>query len=209
MPIAIWRIIYKAPERVLSQSSIFGQNPKIWCQEFNDLEAPKVSKKQLCDGTPRCRIPGTPPGRGQRRSRLHLHPSVVRRHHGDSPRAVGTARKAGGVSPPATRPPRALWGLPRAAQPPAWGDPSHPAQQGLDGEEAHTGTPYWPWARLLGRVCGLEMATCPFCRRGTLRIMAVITQESVMTRILRHLQLASVPPPIAPARYRQEGSVFN
>jgi len=48
------------------------------------------------------------------------------------------------------------------------------------------------------------MATCPFCRRGSLRIIAAITQESVITRILRHLKLASVPPPIAPARCRQE-----
>ena len=84
-----------------------------------------------------------------------------------------------------------------------------PRQQGLDGEEAHPGTPYWPWARLLGRVFGLEMRTCPFCRRGTLRIIAVITQESVITRILRHLQLASVPPPIAPARGRQELVAFD
>jgi hypothetical protein len=83
-----------------------------------------------------------------------------------------------------------------------------PRQQGLDGEEAHTGTPYWPWARLLGRVFGLEMRTCPFCRRGTLRLIAVIAQESVITRILRHLQLASVPPPIAPARARQERFTF-
>jgi hypothetical protein len=82
-------------------------------------------------------------------------------------------------------------------------------QQGLDGAEAHTGTPYWPWARLLGRVFGLERRTCPFCRRGSLRIIAVITQESVMTRILRHLQLASIPPPIAPARGRQERFVFD
>ena len=37
--------------RVLSQSSIFGQNPKIWCQEFNDLQTPKLSKKQLCEWT--------------------------------------------------------------------------------------------------------------------------------------------------------------
>jgi hypothetical protein len=36
---------------VLSQSSIFGQNPKIWCHEFNDLQTPKLSKKQLCDRT--------------------------------------------------------------------------------------------------------------------------------------------------------------
>ena len=84
-----------------------------------------------------------------------------------------------------------------------------PRQQGLDGEETQTRTPYWPWARLLGRVFGLEMATCPLCRRGTLRIIAVITQESVMTRILRHLQLASVPPPIAPARVRQAFFAFD
>src|SRR6266571_5144355 len=82
-------------------------------------------------------------------------------------------------------------------------------QQGLDGAEAPTGTPYWPWARLLGRVFGLDMSTCPCCRRGSLRIIAVITQESVITRILRHLQLASVPPPIAPARGRQACSVFD
>jgi Putative transposase/Transposase zinc-binding domain len=84
-----------------------------------------------------------------------------------------------------------------------------PRQQGMDGEETQTRTPYWPWARLLGRVFGLEMAPCPFCRRGTLRIIAVITQESVITRILRHLQLASVPPPIAPARGRQEIIAFD
>jgi hypothetical protein len=78
-----------------------------------------------------------------------------------------------------------------------------PRQQGVDGEEAKTGTPSWSWARLLGRVFDLDMATCPFCRRGSLRIIAAMTQESVITRILRHLKLASVPPPIAPARVRQ------
>jgi len=82
-------------------------------------------------------------------------------------------------------------------------------QQGLDGEEAQPATPYWPWARLLGRVFGLEMRTCPFCHQGTLRMIAVITQEAVITRILRHLQLASVPPPIAPARARQELFAFD
>ena len=38
---------------VLSQSSIFGQNPKIWSHKFNNLQTPKLSKKQLCDRTPR------------------------------------------------------------------------------------------------------------------------------------------------------------
>jgi hypothetical protein len=48
------------------------------------------------------------------------------------------------------------------------------------------------------------MPTCPLCRRGSLRIVAAITHESVITHILRHLKLASVPPSIAPARCRQE-----
>jgi len=78
-----------------------------------------------------------------------------------------------------------------------------PRQQGVDGHEANTGTPRWSWARLLGRVCDLDMATCPWCRHGALRIIAALTQASVITRILRHLTLASVPPPIAPARSRQ------
>jgi hypothetical protein len=51
------------------------------------------------------------------------------------------------------------------------------------------------------------MATCLLCRRGSLRIIAAITQESLITHILRHLKLASIPPPIAPTRLRQEGPV--
>jgi len=82
-------------------------------------------------------------------------------------------------------------------------------QQGRNGKKTQRGTPYWHWARLLGRVFDLEMGTCPFCRRGSLRIIAAITHESVITRILRHLKLASVPPPIAPARCRQEIFAFD
>jgi hypothetical protein len=79
-----------------------------------------------------------------------------------------------------------------------------PRQQGVGVEEAKTRTPSWNWARLLGRVFALDMATCPFCRGGSLRIMAALTQESVITRILRHCKLTSVPPPIAFTRLRQE-----
>jgi hypothetical protein len=78
-----------------------------------------------------------------------------------------------------------------------------PLQQGVDVEETQQGTPYWPWARLLKRVCALEMGTCPFCQHGVLRLIAVITQGAVISKILRHLQLAVDPPPIAPARTRQ------
>jgi hypothetical protein len=84
-----------------------------------------------------------------------------------------------------------------------------PRQQGMAGNDTKTGTPYWNWAQLLGCVFALDMATCPLCRRGALRIIAAIAQESVMTRILRHCKLASVPPPIAPARCRQKLFAFD
>jgi hypothetical protein len=44
-------LLSRAESTVLSQSSIFEQNPKIWSQKFNDLQTPKLSKKQLCDRT--------------------------------------------------------------------------------------------------------------------------------------------------------------
>jgi putative transposase len=78
-----------------------------------------------------------------------------------------------------------------------------PRQQGLDEPEACPASPRWSWARLLQRVFGLEMVTCPFCQRGTLRLIAVITQGAVIRKILRHLQRSADPPPIAPARPRQ------
>jgi hypothetical protein len=83
-----------------------------------------------------------------------------------------------------------------------------PRQQGVEGAEPQTGTPSWHWARLLGRVCALAMAPWPLCRRGARRILAAIPQESVIPRRLRHLTRASVPPPIAPARCRQELCAF-
>jgi len=77
-----------------------------------------------------------------------------------------------------------------------------PRQQGVDAE-TDTGSPCWNWARLLQRVFALDMAHCPFCQRGTLRLIAVITQGEVIRKILRHLKRAADPPPIAPARTRQ------
>ena len=54
----------------------------------------------------------------------------------------------------------------------------------------------------MGRVFGLELATCPWCQRGVLRLIAVITQGEVMRKLLRHLKRAADPPPLAPARSR-------
>src|SRR5262249_51835455 len=78
-----------------------------------------------------------------------------------------------------------------------------PRQQGRDGEEMPRSTPDWTWARLLKRGVALRVGRCPLCQRGTLRLIAVITQGAVIGKILRHLKLAADPPPMAPARTRQ------
>jgi hypothetical protein len=79
-----------------------------------------------------------------------------------------------------------------------------PRQQGMTDEEPDTGSPRWSWARLVKRVFALDMARCPFCQQGTLRMIAVITQGEVIRKILQHLQLSADPPRIAPARVRQD-----
>ena len=73
----------------------------------------------------------------------------------------------------------------------------------MEEDDATTESLGWSWARLLKRVFALDMATCPFCRQGSLRIIAAITQAEVIRKILRHLKLAADPPRIAPARARQ------
>jgi hypothetical protein len=78
-----------------------------------------------------------------------------------------------------------------------------PRQPGLDEPEACPTSPRWSWARLLQRVFTLNLAHCPFCQCGPLRLIAVITQGAVIRKILRHLKLSADPPPIAPARSRQ------
>jgi Putative transposase len=78
-----------------------------------------------------------------------------------------------------------------------------PRQQGMEEREATITSPHWSWARLLQRVFALDLAHCPFCQRGTLRLIAVITQGEVISKILRHLKRAADPPPITPARSRQ------
>ena len=75
-----------------------------------------------------------------------------------------------------------------------------PRQQGVEEPEGSTASPNWTWARLLKRVFSIDMAHCPVCQQGTLRIIAAITEVRVIRKILRHLKLAADPPPIAPAQ---------
>jgi Putative transposase len=84
-----------------------------------------------------------------------------------------------------------------------------PRQQGIDEPEASTELPRWSWARLLKRVFALDMARCPWCPQGALRIIAAITQGEVIRKILRHLKLAVDPPLIAPARVRQAAFAWS
>src|SRR5207244_13637076 len=84
-----------------------------------------------------------------------------------------------------------------------------PRQQGVDEPEASIASPRWSWARLLKRVCALDMVRCPFCQQGSLRIIAALTHGKVIRKILRHLKLAADPPPIAPARVRQEAFAWS
>jgi len=53
------------------------------------------------------------------------------------------------------------------------------------------------------------MARYPFCQQGMLRIIAAITQDEVIRKILQHLKLAVDPSPIAPARVRQEAFAWS
>ena len=75
-----------------------------------------------------------------------------------------------------------------------------PRQQGKEEPEGRPPSPHWNWARLLKRVFTIDMARCPVCQQGTLRIIAAITEARVVKKILRHVKLAVDPPPIAPAR---------
>ena len=75
--------------------------------------------------------------------------------------------------------------------------------------EASTRSPRWRWARLLKRVFDLAMATCPLYHQGALRLIAALTPGEVIRKILRPLQLAADPPPMAPARCGQEAFAWS
>jgi hypothetical protein len=54
------------------------------------------------------------------------------------------------------------------------------------------------WAELLMRVFAFQLV-CARCG-GPLRPIAVVTERDAAARVLRHLDLATAPPPLAPAR---------
>jgi len=65
-----------------------------------------------------------------------------------------------------------------------------------------------PWAQLLHRVFFISAMRCPRCS-GAMVILAFLSDPPVFTRILRHLRLPTVPPPVAPARGSGAGDLWG
>ena len=58
------------------------------------------------------------------------------------------------------------------------------------------------WSKLLARVFGVDVSKCSHCG-GRMKIIASIKDPPVIKKILTHLGLSPIPPPLAPARYRE------
>ena len=75
-----------------------------------------------------------------------------------------------------------------------------PRQQGAEESQGRRTSSNWSWAQLLKRVFSIDMERCPVCQQGRLRIITAIMEARVIQKILRHLNLAVDPPPIAPVQ---------
>jgi len=82
-------------------------------------------------------------------------------------------------------------------------------QQGVDEEATGPRSPRWSWARLLKRVFALDIAHCPWCQCGALRIIAAITQGEVIQKILQPLKLPVDPLLIALAHVHQHAFAWS
>ena len=55
------------------------------------------------------------------------------------------------------------------------------------------------WSALLKRTFGIDMSRCPSCGSNEFRFVAAIEDSKVRSKILGHVGLDPIPPPIAPA----------
>ena len=60
------------------------------------------------------------------------------------------------------------------------------------------------WAELMLRVFRVDVLECPRCK-GRLEIVATVTTPSAVKAILECLGLPARPPPVSPAREREQG----
>jgi len=75
---------------------------------------------------------------------------------------------------------------------PIWADPSDQDQPAVRPRRL-------PWASLLLRTLGVAGLECPRCQ-SQMVLLALITAPAAVARILDHLHIPSIPPPIASAR---------
>ncbi len=57
----------------------------------------------------------------------------------------------------------------------------------------------YSWSQLMRRVFSIDVLHCHKCG-GRRKLISLLTDPPVVRRILRHLDLSTEPPPIAPAR---------
>ena len=100
-------------------------------------------------------------------------------------------------APPPSPVPQAQAQTTPAAVPGGGADSAASAAQPEDSSPAHR-TPL-SWAQLLHRVFFMNALKCPRCSAAMV-ILAFLSDPPVVARILRHLQLPTAPPPLAPAR---------
>ena len=62
------------------------------------------------------------------------------------------------------------------------------------------------WADLMRRVWGADVQACPRCK-GRLKIVATVTNPTAVKAILECLGLPGRPPPLAPAREREQAEL--
>jgi hypothetical protein len=65
-----------------------------------------------------------------------------------------------------------------------------------------------PWHELLRRVFAFDVLLCPKCA-GPMTVLAYLTEQSVLDKILRHLGLPTTSPPLSPARRPEQVELFE
>ena len=81
-------------------------------------------------------------------------------------------------------------------------DPAKPQSAPAAGAKpvVRRGTSYVPWADLLRRTFGINVLSCPVCQ-ATMVLLAVITKQAVIEKILSHVHVSREPLPTEDALY--------
>jgi len=93
--------------------------------------------------------------------------------------------------------------------PPATGLPGHKqAPPETPAEPKRTSPAAYLWAVLLARIYAVLPLTCPVCG-AEMRLIAAVTEQEPVQRILRHIGEPALPPPVSPARSPPGAEAFD